>query len=316
MTWSYELAVSVAGSTMDVLAADITYSPTWSPQWRGTVTVPGTSWTAFTPLERHPVQLHITRTSAAGTSSTTTHRFWLRAAERDLAANTRTLHLASAELVLQETTNRSIGWRPAGVGPYTVDGILLDLLAFEGLSAAIPVAIVGPGKPLSFDDIELWRKGEQAWAWWDRVRLLGEASYYYDTLDGGLVLTSAGPTMLGTVPADVLEHRTEYLPDGYADSLTVNWRWGIGNATSVWAGATNTSRRRRHVELDRLGPPVAGYPQRAVDAMSEIRSQHTVVLPLTYERAQLLTNNAGWTEYRWLFGDDPTLTATILTATV
>lgn len=251
---------------------------------------------------------------------------YLRSINADVEAGTATLELATFETVLTETVNAGDPWLPSGLfgGGFDAGDVLRQMLLYIGVHAPV---VVSAGAFIPPEEMAAWEPGQTAWQWWDRVRLLGELGYYVEPATGIVTIESAG-AFTGTVPTDLLSYSVEYgTASGesatYADALTVVWTWTVEGAegpeertqsdTAYATGLSGWRDSRRHLQVERIGPPVTGYAKRAVNRLVKFRIVHDVTVPLTPLR---LASAPGLFEQNTTFdfGDTTTVALTIITS--
>ncbi|WP_404311292.1 hypothetical protein LG314_07910 [Agrococcus terreus] len=361
MTWQHEVYLSTNVGVLPVIEGSFTVDRGWSPMGQGTMTVPLQAWEALGlhPLQRHPMVLHTrlrnymsTATlghlwgpGALGTAAwptaeavpfragdqtrhaTTAWRVYLQDVQIDRLAGEAVLQLATFELVLHELVNNASPWMPTGLtgGGFDAGDVLRQLFDYAHLHAPL---VVSAGAWLPQDEVSAWEPGTSAFAWWDRLRVLGELDYYLDMTSGMFWIASASEPTFELPSEGLLTHTEEYgtaSDEGaaFADALTVVWRWTVTlpdgeveertrRDTAYAANLLDWRDSRRHVQVERIGPPVAGYAQRAVDRMQRFRTTHRVSMPLTPE---LLAPVPGpWQTATFTFGSEPSVVLTIPTS--
>lgn len=282
-----------------------------------TGTLSTTSWPEVTPA---PYSLE------DPAASDVSWHVYIDAVSLDRSNGTANIDVATFETVLSEIVNMGEPWLPVGfvqVG-YAAGDVLVQLLRYAGVSAPVEVSV---GTIIPFDRMAPWQPGESAWEWWDRVRVAGELGYSVDPATG-IFSVRAAQTATGAVPAAVIEHSEEYgasLSESatYADSLTVMWKWSeieggelverVKRDVAYAAGLDDWRDARRHMEIERVGPPVKDYAQRAVNNLNRFRVVHEVTVPLT---PVLLASALGqeWQVISYNFSETPSVTLTILTS--
>lgn len=210
---------------------------------------------------------------------------WLQSREDDEGEGITTLQLATVEAVLQSKLNLSgQAWLPIAreFGGYNVADALAQLLRLLQIPATVVNRFTAPVVP--YDQLEAWEPGQSAWDWWDRVRIATQQRYVLDPAKNELRVEPWTPLQPYSVPTYwALQHRRlEGLDAGdefvqYADGLLLTWRWEVDGEERiqrdvVTAGGIPWTAVRRGRQLERTGPPIAGYAQQLVDVMSRWRA--------------------------------------------
>lgn len=321
MSWDYSLQLIGPQGTVDVDSADVGFDETWVPFGQGSVTVPleqsHVSLLAATPFA--PLTLRITAndyTTTPTASKTIEWQFVLQSVSEDHDASTMTLRIATAELPLMETRNGD----PDRAWTYAPDPVGLAFLLFDTAEwAGLPLDMgtIAPGvQTVPKSQVQPFTTGESVWQWWDGLRMLADARHNVEIETGRIGLEPARPVQLDVnVPPGWIARNRTYLPEPFADAVTIAWRDPeldeIVSQETVYASSLDDWRAaKRHISIERLAPVKPGYAQRMVNATSKARTMDVVALPLQY----------GWLKtsvvyqypaVRFRFDDEPTVTFTL-----
>lgn len=323
MNWSYDLSLVSSAGSMRVLDGEVSFDEGWSPYGKARLTVPRTDWSAASPgsaLSRHPMTVRVDMTDHEGARAEVVEwKFLLRGIEYvgDSLTGTVVVELASTELALQEKYNTGAAWMPSG-DVADVASLLAQLVTQAGITAS--VASIAPAtQPIPLAEITPWEPGQTAWEWWDRLRLIAEAGVRATpSVANDLTVFGWDGPRLNTeqlAGVDMLDWRHVWMPDEYADSVAVTWRWedaaGEQREQRDYARPNPAYSSRRHVEETKDGPPIPGYAQRVADARGRYLQRHDVTVPMTYDLIRDPLHLFTWAAIRYQFAEEPTVTATL-----
>lgn len=323
-SYDIELRHDGGGGPMRVLDGSVTFDTGWSPWAQGRFVVPLQDWedADLDAFGQPRITVHVDAADDNPTRTATADwTLLLRTAREDRLAGTVELELASWELLLQETVRQGPDWLPSGLGEevFFLDllGRVLVEIGHGDLDTAGEL-----GLSIHIDDVLPWRAGQSAWDFLEQYRARAAVAYQVGITpaDSYAFVTLAPAAVVTTpLPSGLIAHTREVMPEQYADVLTVRWSWREAGAdyeereTVYAAGLASWKNARQPVELEREGPRVAGWAQRAVNRMERHRFVHYCTLPLSsYSFDPTALRSPAWPARTYNFGDEATLTATVI----